>query len=115
MEAPTNEQIRAEIEEEKKRYLAKHGEEGAAIDCHSHSAFSLTISGFVGSDGGAGIGGMFRTAKERGLGGLLLTNHDNLGPIDPVLEAAGKEGVYTLPAIEVSSKDGHVIGYFRRR
>lgn len=112
MAAPTSAQIKTEVEKAKKQYLEKHGEEAAAIDCHSHSAFSLTIKGFVGSDGEKSVGEMFRTAKERGLDGLLLTNHDNLGPIDSVLEAAEKEGLYTLPAIEVSTRDGHVIGMF---
>lgn len=113
MEAPpTNEQIRTEVETAKKQYLKKYGEEAAAIDCHSHSAFSLTLKGFVGSDGDASVDEMFRTAKERGLDGLLLTNHDNLGPIDSVLAAAEKEGLYTLPTIEISSKDGHILGIF---
>lgn len=112
MAAPTSEQIRTEVERAKKQYLEKHGEEAAAIDCHSHSAFSLTLKGFIGSDGDASVEDMFRTAKERGLDGLLLTNHDNFGPIDSALGAAEKEGLYTLPAIEVSSKDGHVLGIF---
>ncbi len=112
MDAPTREQIRTEVENAKKQYLEKYGEEAAAIDCHSHSAFSLTIKGFVGSDGDASVEEMFRTAKERGLDGLLLTNHDNFGPIDSILEAAEKEGLYTLPAMEISSKDGHVLGIF---
>lgn len=111
---PTSEQIRSEVEKAKKQYLEKYGEEAAAIDCHSHSAFSPTLKGFIGSDGEAGVKEMFRTARERGLDGLLITNHDNFGPIDAVLEAAGKEGVYTLPAIEVSSRDGHIIGIFPR-
>lgn len=114
MAAPptNNEQIRTEVENAKKQYLKKYGEEAAAIDCHSHSAFSLTMTGFVGSDGDASVEDMFKTAKERGLDGLLLTNHDNLGPIDSVLAAAEKEELYTLPAIEISSKDGHVLGIF---
>lgn len=112
MAAPTSEQVKAEVEKAKKQYLEKYGEEAAAVDCHSHSAFSLTMKGFIGSDGDASVEEMFRTAKERGLDGLLLTNHDNLGPIESVLAAAEKEELYTLPAIEISSKDGHVLGIF---
>lgn len=112
MEPPTSAQIKAEVEKAKKQYFERHDEEAAAIDCHSHSAFSLTAKGFVGSDGEKGIGGLFAAARERGLDGLLLTNHDNFGPIESVLGAAEKEGLYTLPAIEVSTRDGHVIGIF---
>lgn len=46
-------------------------------------------------------------AKQRGLGGVAITDHDRL---DGALKIATKANFLVIPGIEISSSDGHIVG-----
>jgi predicted metal-dependent phosphoesterase TrpH len=55
---------------------------------------------------------MFRMARRRGLRALILTDHDTTRHWKPALRAAQKYGLATTQALELSTEQGHLIGYF---
>jgi len=70
-------------------------------DLHVHTRYSW--------DGFCSIAEAVRTARARGLKGIAITDHDT---IDGNLEAAkiGSDDFVIIPGVEVSSKDGHILG-----
>ena len=77
------------------------------IDLHTHSLFS---------DGSYTPEELISYAKEKGLYGLALTDHDTTDGLEAAIENGKKQGVYVIPGIELSSdyngKDIHILGYF---
>jgi len=65
------------------------------LDLHVHTERSY--------DGHTRIDDLPQIVRARGLDGVALTEHDNLDP--PELS-----DVVVIPAVEISSRDGHVIG-----
>src|SRR5256885_16965029 len=49
-------------------------------------------------------------AQRMGLAGIAITDHNAVGGIR-VAEAAARGGFLVIPAIEVSTEAGHVLGY----
>jgi len=50
-----------------------------------------------------------RSAKAAGLNGIAITDHDSVGGNPEAAKFSGKEFL-VIPGIEVSSKDGHILG-----
>ncbi len=77
------------------------------IDLHTHSVFS------DGTNTPAELIGM---ATERGLSAMALTDHDTVGGIEPLFEAAKESSVEAVPGIELSAECArgtmHILGYF---
>ncbi|WP_410768165.1 PHP domain-containing protein [Fontibacillus sp. BL9] len=57
-----------------------------------------------------------RLAKEKGLTGLAITDHDTVAGVREAIEKGEKLGVLVIPGVEISTraagKDIHVLGYF---
>lgn len=76
------------------------------LHCHSHYSRGRKIP-VEGLDSPADL---VRTAKKLGLGGIALTDHDSDRGWKEAAEEARKQGMLFIPAIEISSLQGHVIG-----
>ncbi|RCX23053.1 hypothetical protein DFP94_101645 [Fontibacillus phaseoli] len=77
------------------------------FDLHSHTR---------ASDGMNTPAENVRLAKEKGLAGLAITDHDTVAGVREAVEAGEKLGVLVIPGVEISTraagKDIHVLGYF---
>lgn len=74
-----------------------------AFDLHLHSTYS--------PDGEMSPADLVRTAVAGGLSGIALTDHNSTRGIREAREEAAKyQGFLVIPGIEVSSREGHVIG-----
>lgn len=49
------------------------------------------------------------SAKEQGLSGIAITDHDTVGGLERAFEIAGDDFLI-IPGVEVSSEDGHILG-----
>lgn len=73
------------------------------VDPHCHSRFS---------DGLSTPRSMFRRARERGLHGIIITDHDTVRHWPACLEAAQRYEIATALGIEISTDQGHLLAYF---
>jgi hypothetical protein len=77
------------------------------IDLHVHSVYS---------DGTDTPAELIALAGQRGLSAMALTDHDTVGGIAPLLEAAEASSVEAIPGIELSAECDrgtmHILGYF---
>ncbi|NUN93443.1 MAG: hypothetical protein HUU04_06660 [Verrucomicrobiae bacterium] len=73
------------------------------VDPHVHSRLS---------DGLSSPRRMFLQAKEQGLRGLVITDHDTVRHWDPSLAAARRWGIATAFGVEISTAEGHLLAYF---
>lgn len=77
------------------------------VDLHVHSVYS---------DGTDTPAELLALAEQRGLTALALTDHDTVGGIVPLLEAAAASAVEAVPGIELSAEcergTMHILGYF---
>lgn len=71
------------------------------IDIHIHSNHS---------DGLYSIKEIVKKAKEKGLDGIALTDHDTVSGLEEARIFAEKMNFIVIPGIEVSAKEGHIIG-----
>jgi len=72
------------------------------FDLHLHTTYS--------PDGEMTPADLVRTAVAKDLNGIAITDHNTTGGIAPAREEAKKfEGFLVIPAMEVSSREGHVI------
>jgi predicted metal-dependent phosphoesterase TrpH len=57
-----------------------------------------------------------RRAKEKGLEGVAITDHDTVAGLEEAIEEGRRLGIAVVPAVEISTraggKDIHVLGYF---
>lgn len=60
------------------------------------------------SDGRTDIAGLVREAKRRGLDAIAVCDHNMCTPL-PDLQT---DGIMLIPATEISTKAGHVLGLF---
>ncbi|MFC7373818.1 PHP domain-containing protein [Brachybacterium sp. GCM10030267] len=65
------------------------------IDLHAHTSWS---------DGTCDVHGLFRGAREEGLGALALTDHDTVAGWAELPGAVSASGVAAVPGVEVSSE-----------
>lgn len=79
----------------------------AGFDTHCHS---------TASDGALAPAELVARAKERGLMGLALTDHDTVAGLAEALAAGSRLDITVLPGIELSAEhrehDVHVLGYW---
>jgi predicted metal-dependent phosphoesterase TrpH len=75
----------------------------ALIDPHTHSRFS---------DGLSTPRRMFAYARERGLQGLIITDHDTVQHWEACLNAARHLKMVTSLGVEISTLQGHVLAFF---
>lgn len=77
------------------------------VDLHAHTHFS---------DGVLSPTELVREAKESGLAGLAVTDHDTLGGVQEAQAAGRQYGLTIVPGVELSVSTGeeevHVLGYF---
>jgi predicted metal-dependent phosphoesterase TrpH len=75
------------------------------VDLHVHTTFS---------DGDMTPDEMVREAQKRGLAGIGIADHDEIGGAAVAIEEAGSSGFEIVPAVELSTSDGktdvHVLG-----
>ncbi len=76
-------------------------------DLHIHTSYS---------DGKLNPAEIINLAKEKGLGIIGVTDHDNIEGSQAMLEHNGKHGIEVIPGIELSAdfhgKEIHLLGYF---
>src|SRR3989442_10304610 len=72
------------------------------LDLHNHTQYS--------PDSRVPPGQLVAVAQRMGLAGIAITDHNAVGGIR-VAEAAASDGFLVIPAIEVSTEAGHVLGY----
>lgn len=78
------------------------------VDLHIHSKYS---------DGDCGVVELVSRIKEVGLKAVVLTDHDCNGGTETFLELCKKEGIDSLPGIEITTTDDyskqevHILGY----
>jgi predicted metal-dependent phosphoesterase TrpH len=76
------------------------------LHCHSHYSRGRKIP----TEGLDSPADMVRTAKKMGLDGLALTDHNSSSGWQEASQEAKKQGLLFIPAIEISSLGGHIIG-----
>lgn len=80
------------------------------FDLHVHT---------TASDGRHRPAEVVRMAREAGLAGIAITDHDTVAGLEEALRAGAELGVRVLPGVEISTesegKDIHILGYGFRR
>ncbi len=74
------------------------------IDMHSHTSVYSTDSNLLPHEALA-------KAAERGLDGVILTEHDVVWPAERTMHLAEQVGILVLPGVEVTTELGHVLVY----
>ncbi|MGQ0797554.1 MAG: CehA/McbA family metallohydrolase [Methanobacteriota archaeon] len=72
------------------------------LDLHNHTRYS--------PDSRVAPRDLVERARHRGLQGLAVTDHNSIGGLREAEGAAGDRFV-VIPAVEVSTRDGHVLAY----
>lgn len=72
-----------------------------SYDLHVHTSYS--------GDCRCPVKDVIRAAKAKGLRGIGITDHNSIQGIKETLRLSGKNFLI-IPGIEVSSKDGHILG-----
>jgi len=57
------------------------------------------------------IEAILKMAKKRGLSAIAISDHDNIEASFQAEKLAKKDGIIIIPAIEVNTKDGHLLAY----
>lgn len=70
-------------------------------DLHIHSSYS--------SDSDSLVPDILRRARELGFGAIAIADHNTVEGTEEALDLA--EDVIVLPAIEITSREGHIIAY----
>ncbi|HEY0828248.1 MAG TPA: PHP domain-containing protein [Bacilli bacterium] len=77
------------------------------VDLHSHT---------TASDGTGPPARNVQLAKEAGLAGIAITDHDTVAGIDEALREGERLGIVVVPGVEISAvanqQDIHVLGYY---
>lgn len=74
------------------------------IDMHTHTSVFSTDSNLLPHEA-------LERAAERGIDGVLLTEHDVLWPADRTARLAEQIGIVVLPGVEVTTELGHILVY----
>ena len=74
------------------------------IDMHTHTSVFSTDSNLLPHDA-------LVKAAERGVDGVILTEHDVLWPADRVAHLSEQVGILVLAGVEVTTELGHVLVY----
>jgi predicted metal-dependent phosphoesterase TrpH len=83
------------------------GRNSMAIDLHAHT---------TASDGTLTPSGLVKRAKQNGLTGVAVTDHDTLDGIEEAKRAGESLGILVVPGVEINTewqgKEVHLLGYF---
>jgi predicted metal-dependent phosphoesterase TrpH len=71
------------------------------LDTHVHTRFSYDAAGFVRA--------VLAAAREAGLDGLAVTDHDTVEGARRAARLAPEYGLFVLPGVEVSTAEGHLL------
>jgi predicted metal-dependent phosphoesterase TrpH len=71
------------------------------IDIHTHSRFS--------KDGLEDIEAIILKAKEVGLGGMALTDHNTIEGLEEAMRLSRKHGLLVIPGEEIKSRQGDIL------
>ena len=74
------------------------------IDMHTHTSVYSTDSNLLPHEA-------LERAAERGIDGVMLTEHDVLWPADRAARLSDQVGILVLPGVEVTTELGHVLVY----
>jgi len=74
------------------------------IDLHCHTLPLSTCSALQADE-------LVRTARERGLDGICLTEHDRTWPVDELEALRQRAGFPVFSAVELSTDMGHVLAF----
>ena len=74
------------------------------LDLHVHSVYS--------PDSMIRLEELVRLVKQSRLDGFALTDHNSIAGIHKATLLCKRHGVVFVPGVEVSSKEGHILGYF---
>lgn len=55
-----------------------------------------------------------KAALAAGLEGIAVTDHNSVGGLEAMREAASRSGLWVLPGVELSAKGGHILALFER-
>lgn len=80
-------------------------------DLHIHSRHSIEPKIHLWNLKRMTIEKILRKAKERGLSAIAIADHDNLEASFLAEKIAEKYNLMIIPAVEISSKDGHILAY----
>jgi len=72
------------------------------LDLHVHTSHSY--------DGAGPVRAVLAAARDAGLDGLAVTDHDTAAGARRAVELAPEYGLFVLPGVEVSTRDGHLLG-----
>ena len=72
------------------------------LDLHIHTKYSL--------DGFMGITELVRHAKDVGLSGIAVTDHDTCDALSDAIKIGKKENILVIPGIEIKSRHGDILG-----
>lgn len=78
------------------------------VDLHIHT---------TASDGNLTPSEVVDMARDKGLAGIAITDHDCVDGVDEALQAGRKLGIDVVPGVEISTRstegsDVHILGYF---
>jgi len=83
------------------------------IDMHVHSVYSpVSRKRFLSLEALHSPEQMLKSAKEKGLDGIALTDHDTIAGINEAKKAAKKLSMTLVPGCEISTRDGHLLAYW---
>ena len=74
------------------------------IDMHTHTSVFSTDSNLLPHEA-------LERAAERGIDGVILTEHDVLWPAERTSRLAEQIGIVVLPGVEVTTELGHILVY----
>lgn len=77
---------------------------GMRLDLHTHTERFSSDSNLAPAE-------LIRLARQRGLDGLALTEHDTVWPWREAAQLAAAMDFLVLPAVEVTTELGHVLAY----
>lgn len=72
------------------------------LDLHVHTVYS--------GDSNCEVDDAILSAQNKGLDGIAITDHDSVAGLEEAREFTRDEDFIVIPGIEVSSKDGHILG-----
>ncbi len=72
--------------------------------------FDLHVHTINSGDSRCEVKDAINSAKKKGLDGIAITDHDTTSGLDEAFKLTQDEDFIVIPGIEVSSKDGHILG-----
>lgn len=81
-----------------------------AVDLHVHTPASQDVQQQADKYGGATPEDIIKAAKGAGLAAIAITDHNTASWCDRVAQAAVGHDLIVLPGVEISTRDGHLLG-----